>query len=452
MFFRQLVDVDLGCATYLLGDAGRAVVVDPGVDVERLLAAAGEVPAQIEAVLETHVHADHVSGRALLAARTGARVRVPAGAGVAPAAGSPLRAGDVVRVGAVRIDVLAAPGHRPEHLALLVTDEARCPDPCMLLSGDSLLVGDLARPDLAIDGEEGARVLHGTLTRLQALGDAVELWPGHVGGSLCGGASLSPRFSSTLGYERRANALLRVADRAAFAAQLLDGLPERPPTVEHVVARNRTPAPAPGPAPRLGAAALAAALDDGAALVDGRPAAAFDGAHLPGSLNIPLERPGVGTFAAFLLDPTQQLVAFAAEERDARELARRLQAVGFERVRGIAAGETHATLRAAGRVPAAVASLASDALEAGPRAPTLLDVRDDDEWRADPRAGALHVPLARLRERVGALPPGPLAVVCASGRRAAVAASWLRRAGRDARRVAGEPVAAERRGAAAVMA
>src|SRR4051812_20597402 len=144
MFFRQLVDADLGCACYVFGDAGVAIVVDPGIDVERILACAREEDADVRLVLETHVHADHVSGRALLADRTAARVLVPAGGTIDEEAGEELRPGDVLTAGAVHVEALAAPGHRPEHLALLVSDRARCPEPCLLLSGDSLLVGDLA--------------------------------------------------------------------------------------------------------------------------------------------------------------------------------------------------------------------------------------------------------------------------------------------------------------------
>src|SRR3954451_25200513 len=193
MFFRQLIDPDLGCASYVLGDAGDAIVVDPGLAVDRVLEAAEAESAQVRWLLETHVHADHVSGRALLRERTGAQVRVPAGGEIDPAAGGTLRPGDVVEAGGVRIEALAAPGHRPEHLAFLVTDTTRDPAPCLLLSGDSLLVGDIARPDLAVEPGAGARDLFTTLAALGDLGDEVEVWPGHVGGSLCGGGKLSRR-------------------------------------------------------------------------------------------------------------------------------------------------------------------------------------------------------------------------------------------------------------------
>jgi glyoxylase-like metal-dependent hydrolase (beta-lactamase superfamily II)/rhodanese-related sulfurtransferase len=463
MILRQLIDRDLGCACYLLGDAGRAAVVDPGLDVDRIFAVADEEGLTIELVIETHVHADHVSGRGLLAARTGAEIRLPAGGGQEPGAGEPFADGAVVELGALRIEALAAPGHRPEHLALLVSDTTRGERPWLLLSGDSLLVGDLARPDLAIDPRDGAHALHATLARLAQLPDGVELWPGHVGGSLCGGPGLSRKTSSTLGFERAANPLLS-AGEAELAERLIGSLPDRPPTVEQVVARNRRAQPAPEPAPpQLAAGQLAAALDDGAVLLDGRAAEAFDAAHLAGSLTLPLRGSGLGTRAAWLLDPEQPLAVLAASEHDGRELARRLQAVGLGPVVAVAvAGRpTRASgPDAAGAAPASsasaadageLASFASAGLAIVSSAPvavaelpalvaagaiTVVDVRDVPEWRDGHVADGVHLPLPLLRGATGSLPDGPLAVACKAGPRAAFAASWLRARGFDARRVA----------------
>jgi len=441
MIFRQLIDTDLGCACYLVGDEGRGLVVDPGLDVERVLAAAAEEGLRVELVLETHVHTDHVSGRALLAERTGATVRLPADGGYDPAAGEALRDGDAIELGAVRITALAAPGHRPEHTALLVADRARSPAPWLLLGGDSLLVGELARPDLAIDPREGARALHATVERLGALPDGVELWPGHVGGSLCGGPGLSRKTSSTLGYERAANPLLRT-DPEELAERLIASLPVRPPTVEHVVARNRSAAPAAGdPVARLGPGAFAAALDDGVTVVDARSWEAFDAGHLRGSLSLALRGGGLGTRAAWVLDPGDELVVLADDEQTATELAQRLLRVGLGPLRGIAIDDVAVLAAASGRSldvgrPIAVAELPGLVGEV-----TVVDVRDAPEWRTGHLSGTVHLPLNRLRAEAARLPDGPLAVLCARGPRAAFAASWLRARGHDARRVAGGGVA-----------
>ncbi|HEY4280854.1 MAG TPA: MBL fold metallo-hydrolase [Conexibacter sp.] len=456
MIFRQLLDSDLGCASYLIGDAGRGVVVDPGVDVERIIAAADEEGVRIELVLETHAHADHVSGRALLAEQTGARLRLPAGGGYEDGAGDELRGGDEIALGSLRITALAAPGHRPEHLVLLVADTSRSAEPWMLLSGDSLLVGDLARPDLAIDGVEGARGLHETLSRLAQLPDGVELWPGHVGGSLCGGPGLSRKPSSTLGFERATNPLLAAGlGPDELAERLLASLPDRPPTVAHVVARNRTPAPAAArQVARLSGAQLAEALGsrtlldarpavelDAAipslTLLDARSAVDFDAAHLPGAVSLALQGNGLGTRAAWVIAPDEGFVVQAADEASALELVRRLRAVGLERVRGIAVGPVEQLALDGGVTVEAVSPITVEELPSLARSVTIVDVRDELEWRDGHFADAVHLPLSRLRAKADTLPAGPLATICKSGARAAFAASWLRAQGHDARRVTG---------------
>src|SRR3954469_12087715 len=179
MFFRQVLHEDLGCASYVIADGGEAVVVDPKWAVEDYVA----LGLRFTHALETHTHADHVSGRARLGL-------------------DPPWDGDELRVGSVSIRVLPSPGHRPEHRSFLVDDWA-------LLTGDSLFVGDVARPDLAVDAEEGAHDLHRSLARLLDLPETTEVWPGHIGGSMCGGAGMSEKPSSTLGRERRVNELLR---------------------------------------------------------------------------------------------------------------------------------------------------------------------------------------------------------------------------------------------------
>src|SRR4051812_47393068 len=174
MHFHQVLNEELGCASYLLADGGEAIVVDPRWDVAVYVELARACGARITHAIDTHDHADHVSGRGRLARLTGC---------VALRPGPALPEAAEVRAGRVRLTALATPGHRPEHLAFAVTDESRSERPWAVLTGDSLLVGDVARPDLAIDPREGARALHASVQRLLALGDHVELWPGHVGGS-----------------------------------------------------------------------------------------------------------------------------------------------------------------------------------------------------------------------------------------------------------------------------
>jgi hydroxyacylglutathione hydrolase len=297
MFFRQLIDADLGCASYVIADAGEAIVVDPAIAIDQYLDLACRHHFGIAHIVETHTHADHVSGNRRLAELTGAAIHVSAGA--APdSATRALRPGDSIAVGSVLLTVRATPGHRPEHLALVLRDRERDERPLALLTGDALLVGEVGRPDLAVDPREGAEALYAALHGLDDLDDAVEVWPGHIGGSLCGGASLSHKPSSTLGYERRANPYLKIRDERLFVDRLVGSLPPRPPQVDRVVKLNLTRELPDLREPALvGDDALADLLAVGGVVVDVRGAEAFDAGHLAGALNLPLQSGSIGTRA-----------------------------------------------------------------------------------------------------------------------------------------------------------
>jgi hydroxyacylglutathione hydrolase len=409
MIFRQFLDDDLGCASYLIGDAGEAVVVDPSWNVAPYLEFASAHRLRIVKVLETHTHADHVSGRG----------------------------GNVVTCGDLRIEAVATPGHRPEHLALVVTDLRHDARPVLVLSGDSLLAGDVARPDLATANaseiDEAARNLFESAHQLAALSDHVELWPGHIGGSLCCSSGTSEKPSSTIGFERRVNPGLTTLDPDRFAADLLSRLPERPPTVERVVELNRGPLIGEPPTLQaLGVDEIQSLFLAGAAIVDGRSATGFDEANIPGSLCLPLDRPGVGTRAAWLLDSTRPLVLVAANEAQAHVLAARLAAVGLLDVAGWLAGGLKAwqargqSLGSVERVDVEVA-----AKLVHEQAAVLVDVRDPDEWEAGVVEGSMCIPWRELRRREREVQTSgkPILVACASGGRTATAASVLARAG-----------------------
>lgn len=424
VFFCQVLYRDLGCASYLLGDGGEAIVVDPRWDIDIYLETARAEELRITHVLDTHDHADHVSGRERLAAATGARVHRPA---------TNAERLPVLGVGRLRLTARAAPGHRPEHVVLAVADLSRSPEPWLLLTGDSLLVADLARPDLAYEPVEGALALYRTIRELITVGDGVEVWPGHVGGSLCGGALLSGKPSSTVGFERRHNALLAL-DEDRFVAELTTRLPTRPPNVPHIVALNqRTGAAPPVVLEPLSGDELRVQLRAGAIVLDARPPGEFDRAHLAGSINLPVTSPGVGTRAGWTLSPDQALVLVAADTLSAARMASALQAVGLSRL----AGFVHADERdwtAAGLSVAQADAWDLDRLLAELRADAveLVDVREPDEWVQGHVPGSFNVPLHRLRDVVSAGLPDrsrTTAVACAAGMRAAFAASLLRRAG-----------------------
>lgn len=244
MILRPFLNDAGSCASYLFGctSHGKLAVIDPHVDlVDEYLAAATAIGSPIVAVFETHVQADHVSGLPLLVERTDATPYLPAGAGV-DFEHVALADGDTVELGNTAVSAITTPGHAPAHLAYTVADRRRgSTDPWLVFSGDSLLIGDVGRPDLHVAGDARgqARLLHASLLRLLELPDHVVLYPSHYGGSVCGRA-LSGNPISSIGYERAHNTLLDVADPEAFADALLENMPPRPPGQELIVATNRS--------------------------------------------------------------------------------------------------------------------------------------------------------------------------------------------------------------------
>ena len=435
MLFRQILHADLGCASYVVADGGVGAVIDPKWEIEEYLELADEHGFEIRHVLETHNHADHVSGRGRLVAATGATVRVSPTPGL-EYAHETLADGESIELGDTRIEALATPGHRPEHTAYLVYDGARGDEPVAVLTGDSLFIGDVARPDLAVEAGEGARGLHASLRRLLDLPDHVQVLPGHIGGSLCGGAGMSEAPASTIGFERRFNPLFRIEDEDAFVAGLTTGLRPQPPNFRRIVALNS------GPLLREAAlleplppARVDELLRDGATLVDGRTPEDWAAGHVPGSVSTTMVHAAVGSRAAAAVDPESPVVVTAASDEDAVRMARRLEAVGFRRVLGVLSGGV-AAWTDAGLPLESVESIGVPELAARLHEQRVvpLDVRDLDEWQDAHVPGSLHVPYhelsaAALEQLRDAENGRPYAVVCGAGNRASLAASLLRRAG-----------------------
>src|SRR5688572_18566593 len=279
MLFRQVIHEDLGCASYLVGDAsaGVAAVIDPQWDIDPYLRLSRLHGVSIEHVLETHNHADHVSGHGRLARATGATIHIHELA-EAEYPHESFTDGWELELGDVVIRAMHTPGHRPEHTSFVLHANDRGGEPWAVLTGDSLFVGDVARPDLAIEPEDGARDIFRSLQeRLLPLPDETEVWPGHLGGSACGSAAIDSKSSSTLGFERRHNATLGITDEAEFVSTATGSLGSPPPNVKHVVALNRGPlieelgTPTP-----LTPRAVEVAIAGGAILVDARTNEQFD--------------------------------------------------------------------------------------------------------------------------------------------------------------------------------
>ena len=422
MLFRQFLNDDLGCASYLVGDeqAGIAVVVDPPYHVEPVLAEAEHHGVRLVGVLETHTHADHVSGHGRLALEHGLPIRVHAAAD-ATFAHEPLEDGAEVEVGDVVLRTIHTPGHRPEHCCFAVIDRSRGDEPWLVLTGDSLFVGDAGRPDLAVEAQEGAEGLFHSLRRLVELGDGVEVFPGHVAGSLCG-AAMSSKASTTIGYERRFNPALQ-GGLADFLVARLGPQPPRPPNMERIVELNR--------GELLGAQPPLARVDsvpDDAIVLDVRQTESFAVGHHPGALGIPVSGSGFATKAGFVL-PDSRVVLHAADEREAVRAAGSLHAVGLFEIAGWQQGGGAEKLE-----PVSLEELerllTEDAVD-------LLDVRETDERDESHIPGSQHLPYrtARAAAEAGLLNGRPVVTICESGPRAAIAASVLQAAGVNARPV-----------------
>jgi rhodanese-related sulfurtransferase len=437
MHFKQFY---LGClaqASYLIGSDGEAAVVDPRRDVDEYLDEAAARGLRIRYVIETHLHADFVSGHRELGARTGAEIVFGKKAGAA----FPHRAvqdGDELPLGAARLRFLETPGHTPESISVLAFEKAGDAQPKLVLTGDTLFIGDVGRPDLV--GAKGhspeamAAQLYDSLhEKLLRLPDAVEVYPAHGAGSLCG-RNMSKETSSTIGEQRRSNYALQPMPKDAFVKMMTADLPEVPQYFPVDVELNRAgadPLSAPTPA-ALAPAAVQARSRAGAVVLDVRDAASYGAGHVPGSLNVALQ----GQFASWagtLIPAGREILIVADEPARVREAALRLARVGLESVAGYLDGGIEAWDKAG--LPVAerpqVSVLDLHAWQAEGRAGLrVLDVRRPGEHDAGHVPGAISIPLDRLERELARVPKAsPLAVICAGGYRSSAAASILERHG-----------------------
>jgi hydroxyacylglutathione hydrolase len=422
MIFTQFVDDALGCASYLVGDegSGDAVVVDPAFAVEQYLEEAEHRGVRLVRVIETHTHADHLSGHGRLALEHGVPVSIhPVAEPAYPF--DPLEDGSEIVLGDVALRAIHTPGHRPEHTCLAVIDRVRAEEPWLVLTGDSLFVGDVARPDLAVEAHEGAEDLFHSLRRLVELGDGVEVYPGHVAGSLCGKA-MSSKASTTIGFERRFNPALAFSEVAAFVADSASISTPRPPNMQRIVELNRGPFVGVQPRPEE-----LAAPPEGAQLLDVRPVDDFARGHHPGAISVPVTGTRFSTKAAFVLDSTRPVVIAAASASEVEEAARGLRSVAFLDLPGYVLGTGLQTLPL---VP--VADLEALVVEGA----EVIDVREPDELDEGAIPGSRNIPYRLLATESKSLPTDrPLVTICESGPRAVLAASVLAAHGLDARAV-----------------
>jgi hydroxyacylglutathione hydrolase len=434
MIFRQITHDDLGCASYLIGDdkAGVAAVVDPRFDIDVYLEVARYLHVRIQHILETHNHADHLSGHGRLAAATGATIHVHRDA--APDYDHvPFDDGWVLELGAVRVKALHTPGHRPEHTAFALSDTSRGDgDPWAVLTGDTLFVGDIARPDLAVEKAEGARgIYHSLNDKLLSLPPETEVWPGHLGGSLCGGPKMDMKVSSTVGFERRHNDVLRIDQEQEFVATVTANLPPQPPNFKRVVALNRGPLVTTGPQLLpLAPLQVERMRDEGALLVDVRTPYQFDDAHVPGAVCIPIVEAGFGTKLAWVAEYDQEIVLIGRDDDDASHAAALAGAIGLRAIGAYLHGGMM-SWRIEDKEVESIERIDVDGLHERRDEVQILDVREKNEWDEVHIPGSILMPYHDIRDVPEELDAGrPVAVICASGRRSVVAASLLQRFGR----------------------
>ena len=417
MIFEQLYLRCLAQASYLIASESEAVVVDPRRDVDEYLALARERGLTIRYVIETHLHADFVSGHRELAERSGAQIVIGARAN----AEFPHRAvsdGDVLRIGAIELHALETPGHTPESISWLVVENGV---PRKVLTGDTLFIGDVGRPDLAgargYTPAEMASMLYDSLhQKLLALPDDVEVWPTHGAGSACG-RNISKETSSTIGVQRRTNYALAPMPREEFVNMMTIGLAAPPRYFPHDAELNRLGA---RPLDELTAHPLTRDEVRDETILDVRSAAAFGDGHIRGAINIGLD----GQFASWcgtLLAIDAPIVVFAESDERAREAVMRLARVGYENVIGYVTSLD-------GFETTSLAQLAPVELPRCHR--TIVDVRNPAEFESGALDGALHIPLPDLPDRMHELEPhASLAIICAGGYRSSAAASLLQRNG-----------------------
>jgi len=447
MIVKRLFETKLAQTSYLIGclEHREAIVIDPNRDAEQYLKLAESEGVRIAHVTETHIHADYLSGSRELAARTGATLYVSDEGDASwkyQFADEPgvkrIKHGDRIKVGNVLIDVVHTPGHTPEHLTFLVTDGLVASEPIAAATGDFIFVGDVGRPDLLeraanIAGtmEAGAKSLYQSLKAFSSQPDWLQIWPGHGAGSACGkGISAIPH--STLGYERRFNWAMQPMSESDFVKNALSGQVEPPKYFAEMKRLNKE-------GPRLlhgfkrpellELSSLDRALKSGAMVLDTRPAAHFAAAHVPGTISIPLNKSFTG-YAGWLVPFTADFFVIVDDRVPGAIdiLVRDLAMIGLDRIAGYFDAAVIDQWTGAGREVQSVQQIdARDLHEAVARgAVTVIDVRNQVEWDEGHIAGALHIPLGYLPDRLAQIPrTKPVVLQCLTGARSLIGASVL---------------------------
>ena len=435
MFVQQFYVDGIAHMSYLLGGKASCAIVDPRRDVDECTAAAKAMGLKITHILETHLHADFVSGHLDLAKRTAATIYAPR-AGQCTYEHVAIGDGDSFDLEDMHIGVLDTPGHTPDSVCYVVRDRSRGEEPAAVFAGDTLFVGDVGRPDLfpGMGAELASKLYDNLHGKLMKLPDTCLVYPAHGAGSLCGKAMGAMRVS-TIGYERNHNPALQHKTKEDFQKALLSGMPEAPDHFARCSAINRkgpalvadlaAPRPlSPGQAHEL--------AGQGHIVLDTRDYASFGGAHVPGAYNIDSAH-NFSTFCGWILPPDKPILLVAKSDAEAPLLATMLRRVGLDSVVGYLEGGMHPWIVGGfpiDHIPTMTVHEAHEQCEAGKKPLTILDVRALGEWSVSHIDGAVHMPLPATRTRYAELDPGTtVALVCKSGARASTAGSILQQHG-----------------------
>ena len=433
MIFQQILNEESGCLSYLIGcaEAGEAVVVDPGRDrVGEYIRIARKKGLRITRIVETHTHADHISGNRDLAVATKAEILVHRAAGAAFDHVA-VEDGAEIEIGNVQLGIRHTPGHTPDSICLVVTDRSRGDVPWFVLTGDTMFVGSLGRPDFG--GAQAAETMWDSLNRvLLPLDDSVEVYPAHGAGSLCGRA-MSSKTGSTIGFERRFNALLRARSRSEFVDLLMDGIPAKPPSFDKIVAKNRGLLPIAAAKPRpYSARETHEAVRDGAVVLDVRDPATYGEGHVPGALNVWIESPQFADRVGWFVPAGASIIVVPPSPSDLDRAVGALARVGIDEVVGYLQNGM-VDWRSEHLPVETVPQITAHDLEQwlGERKDLLvIDVREPFEWLEGHIDHALHLPMMEAVKRAAEVAPDrPKAVVCAGGLRSSTVISGLKRAG-----------------------
>ena len=431
MFVRHFFVKGLAHVSYILGGKNCCAVIDPKRDIEDYIDAAKEMGYEITHILETHLHADFISGHMDLAKKTGAKIIAPKPAGCKfehIAVGE----GDEFEIEHLSIKVIETPGHTPEGVSYIVTDTTRGPEPCGIFTGDTLFVGDVGRPDLFPGrADELAEKLFNSLKKIMALPDFVEVYPAHGAGSLCGKA-MSAKRTSTIGFERKYNNSLQPKNLEDFKAYLLDEMPGAPDHFKRCSATNGA-----GPAiveelphvKNLSPKEFDKLIKEGCLVLDIRGPETFGGCHIPGSINIDIKG-NFSTFAGWLLPVDRSLIIIADDPKDVCNALTQLRRVGLDDVKGWLEGGIKAW-SVAGLPLDEVRQLPVHKLKemCGGKDFTLLDVRTNKEFGTFHIEGALHIALPDTRTEYEKIKQEPVICMCNSGSRSSMASSILKSKG-----------------------